>query len=344
MNTPIASIPRDEDYSSADYVGLAGLHHVTAITATASENVAFYTEALGMRLVKKTVNQDDVSAYHLFYADEEGRAGTDVTFFDWPFAAPTRRGAGTIDAIALRVAGDSLDSWTQRFQQLGIPHEPVRHRRGRPVLPFTDAEGQRLELVGDEGASLLPGTPRTGGPVAQLMGIRGLFGVTLTVARMDLTAWVLTEVMGFRRLPAQDDSFGEFEEVAVFETGPGGPGAEVRVEVPRDPTPGQPGRGGVHHVAFRTSSVERQRAWRQRIESAGLQVTPLIDRFYFSSIYFREPGGVLFEIATDGPGFATDEPIEHLGERLALPPFLEPRRAEIEAGLRPIEPAVARYR
>ena len=343
MTTPIAFIPRDEDYAG-DYVGLAGLHHVTAITATASENVAFYTEALGMRLVKKTVNQDDVRAYHLFYADESGRPGTDVTFFDWPYAAPNRRGAGTIDAIAMRVPGDSLGWWTERFHQLGIVHEPVRDRYGRRILSFSDLEGQRLEMVADEGAILPPGTPRAGGPVPESMGIRGLFEVTLTVGSMELTARTLTEVMGFRRLPAQDDSSREFEEVAVFETGPGGPGAQVRVEVPRNPAPGQPGRGGVHHVAFRTSSVDRQRAWRQRIESAGLQVTPLIDRFYFSSIYFREPGGVLFEIATDGPGFATDEPIEHLGERLALPPFLEPRRVEIEAGLRPIEPAVARYR
>jgi len=343
MSTPIAFIPRDEDYAG-HYVGLAGLHHVTAITGTASENVAFYTEALGMRLVKKTVNQDDVRAYHLFYADETGRAGTDVTFFDWPYAARNRRGAGTIDAIALRVPGDSLGWWTQRFQQLGIAHEPVRDLGGRMTLPFSDLEGQRLEMVADEGATLLPGTPRAGGPVPASVAIRGLSGVTLTVASMDFTARTLTEVMGFRRLPAQDDASGESGEVAVFESGPGGPGAQVRVEVPRNPAPGQPGRGGVHHVAFRTSSVERQRAWRQRIESAGLQVTPLIDRFYFSSIYFREPGGVLFEIATDGPGFATDEPVEHLGERLALPPFLEPRRTEIEAGLRPIEPAVARYR
>ena len=344
MDNAISSIPRDEDYAGGDYVGLAGLHHVTAITAKAAENVAFYTEALGMRLVKKTVNQDDVRAYHLFYADERGRAGTDVTFFDWPFVGPTQRGTGTINAIALRIAADSIDWWADRFQRLGIAHEPVRERTGRQVLAFSDMEGQRLELVADERAKLPPGTPRGGGPVPPEMGIRGLFGVTLTVADMDSTASVLTEVMGFRPLARPEDLPGHLDQVEVFETGPGGPGAEVRVEVPRDAASGQPGRGGVHHVAFRTSSVERQRAWRRRVESAGLQVTPLIDRFYFSSIYFREPGGVLFEIATDGPGFATDEPIEHLGERLALPPFLEPRRAEIEAGLRPIEPAASRYR
>jgi glyoxalase family protein len=332
----------DDGRFEGDYRGLAGLHHVTAITGDASGNVAFYTQALGLRLVKKTVNQDDVSAYHLFYADELGSPGTDVTFFDWPFAAANRRGAGTIDAIALRVPGGALPGWSERLERLGVSHQALE-RGGRRLLALTDPEGQRLELVADEGASLPPGRPWSGGAVPPAAGIRGLHGVSITVARLDPTARVLGEVMGFRRLADEEDPGGELARVAVFEAGPGGPGTQVRVQVPRDPGPGRPGRGGVHHVAFRTASVERQREWRQRVESAGLAVTPLIDRFYFSSIYFREPGGVLFEIATDGPGFATDEPVDHLGERLALPPFLEPRRAEIEAGLRPIEPALGRY-
>ena len=341
----LTTMPTDEDYAiGADYAGLAGLHHVTAITGHASENVAFYTQALGMRLVKKTVNQDDVSAYHLFYADEQGRAGTDVTFFDWPLSAPNRRGAGTIDAIALRVSGESIDWWTERLAQLGVAHNLPAVRDDRRVLTFADPEGQRMELIADEGAALTPGTPWQKGPTPPSNGVRGLFGVTLTVAKMDRTAWLLTEVMGFRRVTDADESESGFEQTALFETGPGGPGAQVRVQVPRDPSAGRPGRGGVHHVAFRTASVERQQAWKDRLESAGVVVTPLIDRFYFSSIYFREPGGVLFEIATDGPGFATDEPVEHLGEALALPPFLEPRRHQIEAGLRPIEPALGRYR
>jgi glyoxalase family protein len=339
----ITAIPTTEDWSAGDYVGLAGLHHVTAITGTASENVAFYTRALGMRLVKRTVNQDDVAAYHLFYADAAGRAGTDVTFFDWPHAGADRRGAGTVGAIALRVEGRALGGWVERLERLGIPHEGLVERDGRRVLAFTDAEGQRLELVADEGAALPAGTPWEGGGVAAADGVRGLHGATLTVARMAPTEWALTEVMGFRRRDVEEKPPPGVAQVGVFETGPGGPGAEVRVHVPVNDLPGQPGRGGVHHVAFRTASVERQDAWRRRIESAGLGVTPLIDRFYFSSIYFREPGGVLFEIATDGPGFATDEPLEHLGEGLALPPFLEPRRAEIEAGLRPIDPLPGRY-
>jgi len=339
----ITSIPTTEDWSAGDYVGLAGLHHLTAITGTASENVAFYTQALGMRLVKRTVNQDDVRAYHLFYADAEGRAGTDVTFFDWPYAAANRRGAGTIDAMALRVGGSAVDWWAGRLDRLGIAHEPAVEREGRRVLAFTDPEGQRLELVSDDGAALPAGTPWEGGGVAARMGIRGLYGTTLTVAHLEPTERVLTEVLGFRRRDVDEEPRAGVGRVAVFETGPGGPGAEVRVQVLRDPACGEAGRGGVHHVAFRTASVERQRGWRRRIESAGLSVTPLIDRFYFSSIYFREPGGVLFEIATDGPGFATDESLEHLGEALALPPFLEPRRDEIEAGLRPIQSLAGRY-
>lgn len=335
-------MPKDEDYSR-DYVGLAGLHHVTAITGTAGDNVAFYTQALGLRLVKKTVNQDDVRAYHLFYADEVGHPGTDVTFFDWPYAAPNRRGAGTIDAMALRVPRDALDWWAHRLERLDVSREPIRERAGRQLLSFSDPEGQRLELVTDEDARLPAGTPWNRGPVPADVAIRGLFGVAITVAELDPTAWVLTEVLGFRRLDDEEDPSGEFVHVAVFETGPGGPGAELRVQQARQPGPGLAGRGGVHHVAFRTSSVERQRAWRERVQSAGLAVTPLIDRFYFSSIYFREPGGVLYEIATDGPGFTADEPPDHLGEVLALPPFLEPRRAEIEAGLRPIEASPGRY-
>jgi glyoxalase family protein len=233
--------------------------------------------------------------------------------------------------------------WAERFRRLGIAHDPVGERDGRALVAFTDPEGQRLELVADDGAALDPGTPWGGGPVPAEVGIRGLFGVTTTVADLEPTAWVLTDVMGFRRRADEAGASGDLSRVAVFEAGPGGPGAELRVQVPRHPVRGRPGHGGVHHVAFRTASVERQRAWRERIVAAGLEVTPLIDRFYFSSMYFHEPGGVLFEIATDGPGFATDEPVERLGERLALPPFLEPRRRAIEAGLRPIEPVRGRY-
>ena len=316
---------------------LGGLHHVTAVTARAAENVAFYTQTLGLRLVKKTVNQDDVSAYHLFYADEGGNAGTEVTFFDWADAAPNRPGTGEVAAIALRVADRAtLDWWAARFRDLGVAHQPIAERDGRALLAFTDGEGQRLELVEDGAGGVPGGVPWPGSPVPVERQVRGLSGVTLVVAGLAATARVLTEVLGFRQV-GQDTSAGG-GGVTRFETGPGGPGTEVRVAVRPDLRPARQGRGGVHHVAFRTPDEEQHQAWQRRIAAAGLNVTPVIDRFYFKSIYFREPGGVLFEIATDGPGFATDEDPAHLGERLALPPFLEPYRAQIEAGLRPLAP------
>ena len=318
---------------------LGGLHHVTAVTAHAAENVAFYTQTLGLRLVKKTVNQDDVSAYHLFYGDEAGHAGTEVTFFDWAMAAPNRPGTGEIAAIALRVDDQAtLDWWAARFRDLGVAHGSIADRAGRAALPFTDPEGQRLELVEDGG---VPGAPAgvawSGSPVPAERQIRGLSAVTLVVARLAPTAALLTEVLGFR--PARQEPSPDGGEMAVFEAGPGGPGTEVRVLARPDLPRARQGRGGVHHVAFRTPDDEQHQRWQQRLAAAGVNVTPVIDRYYFRSLYFNEPGGVLFEIATDGPGFATDEDAAHLGERLALPPFLEPHRARIEAGLRPLTPA-----
>jgi glyoxalase family protein len=316
---------------------LGGLHHLTAVTTEASENVAFYTEVLGLRLVKKTVNQDDVSAYHLFYGDELGRPGTEVTFFDWPHLriAPNHAGAGEVSATELRVAGrEALDFWVDRLAEFGVEHGGVEERGGRGLIAFTDPEGQRLRLI-DDGADarVAGGVPWEGSLVPREAGIRGLGAVELTVRELDPTAWVLTEVLGFRKTGEQTRDGGR---VVGFEVGPGGPGAEVLVvEEPGAPI-ARLGRGGVHHVAFRTPDDEEHAAWRERVRSFGLGVTPQIDRYYFRSIYFREPGGVLFEIATDGPGFATDEDVEHLGERLSLPPFLEPRREAIEAGLQPI--------
>lgn len=330
-------------------IQLGGVHHVTAVTGDAKRNVAFYTQVLGMRLVKKTVNQDDVSAYHLFYGDTAGHPGTELTFFDWPDAGKNRAGTGTIAAILLRVAERAaLEWWARRFDELGVAREAIAERAGRPVLPFTDFEGQRLELVAPaegEPAGVPGGEPWAGSPVPAAYQIRGLHGVRLHIARLAPTERVLTEVMGFRpagtyTLPAETG--GAERTVRVYEVAAGGPGAEVQLEERTDLPRGMVGIGGVHHVAFRTPDDEQHLAWRQRLVSSGLHVTPQIDRFYFRSIYFREPGGVLFEVATDGPGFATDEDLAHLGERLALPPFLEPHRAEIEAGLRPLAvPAAA---
>jgi glyoxalase family protein len=315
---------------------LTGLHHVTAVTGQAAQNLAFYTGVLGLRLVKKTVNQDDVSAYHLFYADAVGSPGTDVTFFDWPHAIKNRPGAGSIGLTALRVPSEeALTWWAQRLTEQGVTPRGLVEEDGQTVLRFTDPEGQELALMNDHGAS--GGIPWEHSPVPAEMAIRGLHAVRLLVHDLRPTAWVLTEALGFQQVRDYLADNDPARQVTVFATGDGGPGAEVHVEAGRHLMPGRIGRGGVHHIAFRTPTDEEHRAWQQRLERAGLGVTPVIDRFYFKSIYFREPGGILFEIATDGPGFASDEEMEHLGEQLALPPFLEPRRREIEAGLRPLE-------
>ena len=315
---------------------LTGIHHVTAVTGNASYNVAFYTQVLGMRLVKKTVNQDDVAAYHLFYADGAGSPGTDMTFFDWAMAARSRPGTGAVTTTALRVPSHAaLDRWAARLERYGVAHGGIVERFGRAAITFADAEGQRLALVDDGGVPF--GTPWERGPVPPAVAIRGFADVVLTVRDLAPTARLLTEVLGFRatgEFPAEEGS----GTVTAFETAAGGPGATVYVAARPDLPRTVGGRGGVHHVAFRVPDAAAHRAWRERIAAAGVPVTPEIDRFYFRSIYFREPGGVLFEIATDGPGFATDEPAETMGESLALPPFLEPQRARIEAGLRPITP------
>ncbi len=321
---------------------LGGLHHVSAITGNTSGNVEFYTRVLGLRLVKKTVNQDDTSMYHLFYGDEVGRAGTEMTFFDWPMASPHLAGSGMISATAFRVAGrDSFGWWAQRFEEHGVPYEEILERDGRAVLRFTDPEGHHLELVDDTQANgaqgVSAGIPWQRSPVPVGPAIRGLDGVTLTVKRLEPSAAFLEDVLGFTKVGERNE---EGHRAATFAVGPGGPGTEVRlVERPDLPFRRLIGAGGVHHVAFRTPDDNEHAAWQERLARTGVGVTPVIDRFYFRSIYFREPGGILFEIATDGPGFTTDEDQERLGERLSLPPFLESRRAEIEARLRPIVPA-----
>jgi glyoxalase family protein len=314
---------------------LGGIHHVTAVTGEAAGNVAFYTVALGLRLVKKTVNQDDVSAYHLFYGDEIGHPGTEMTFFDWSGIGPHVPGTGTISSTAFRVPDyAALDWWVGRFRELEIEHEDIEERNGRATLRFTDPERQRLELVHDEAQGVPGGIPWEKSPVPREAFIRGLDSVELTLKNLSSTTRVLTDVMGFRQAEEYEEGG---QKVATLEVGLGGPGARVRlVERPDLPLHRFVGAGGVHHVAFRTPDEEEHAAWRERLANAGLGVTPVIDRYYFKSIYFREPGGVLFEIATDGPGFATDEAVEHLGERLSLPPFLEGQRRQIEANLKPI--------
>jgi glyoxalase family protein len=312
---------------------LTGIHHLTAISAKPRENLAFYTALLGMWLVKKTVNQDDVSAYHLFYADGKANPGTDLTFFDFP-AAPERRGTNSISATSLRVTGESsLGYWRDRLRNAGGHAGEVTEVDGRLTLPFEDKEGQRLVLIDDGGVG--PASPWEKSPVPAEHQIRGLGPIVLNVHDLSRTSMVLTAVMKMRHVReyAAPDAKAV---VQVFAMGEGGPAAELHVIEGKDLPMARQGAGGVHHVAFRTPNEEQYHAWTRRLGELGIPNSGEIDRFYFRSLYFREPNGILFEIATDGPGFATDEPIETLGEKLALPPFLEPKRAAIEAGLKPI--------
>jgi glyoxalase family protein len=318
---------------------LKGIHHVSAMTANAQINYDFYTKVLGLRLIKKTVNQDDTSVYHLFYGDEKGNPGTELTFFEIPMAGRNHDGNNSISAISLRVLSDeALLYWEKRFDENNVPHETITEKAGRKVLPFRDPEGQRLILVSDENDSgVEAGKPWDRGTVPLQFAITGLGPVHLTVPDRRLTEEVLTRVMGYRRKGKYASSVAGQPDVTVYETGKGGSGSEVHIEERTDLPRERLGRGGVHHVAFRVEDEEEMRQWIEKIQSERIPNSGFVDRFYFRSLYFREPNGILFELATDGPGFDTDEEFEHLGESLALPPFLEPQREEIEARLKPLD-------
>ena len=315
---------------------LAGIHHVTAISARISDNHRFYTGVLGMRLVKRSMNQDDVRAYHLFYADPVGTPGTDLTFFDWS-VPPETRGTSGIVRTHLRVNGsDSLEWWADRLSEYGLAHGGLRERDGRSTLDFEDPEGQRLALLDDGGLGDQP-VPWEGSPVPIEHQLRGLGPIVISVPSLTETDAVLTGVMALRPVREYTDPAGGVTDVHVYEMGPGGPSAEVHVAVQPDlPATGQ-GAGGVHHVAFRTRTEEEYHAWGERLNSLAVANSGEIDRHWFRSLYFREPNGILFEIATDGPGFTVDESVEALGKAVVLPPFLEPHRDRILAGLEPID-------
>jgi len=294
------------------------IHHVTAVTAQIGKNMEFCTRVLGLRLVKRSVNQDDVGAYHLFYADGAGSPGTDMTFFDWPTIGQNQPGGGTVALTSFRISNSSLDFWDN-----WLYHAHCAPERGGTNILFSDPEGQRLELVGDDE---LPGAgvPWTVEVPAE-HAIRGILGVDLESARPDSTRRVLTGILGYR------DEGGDVFVAAGSES-------YGRLRIVPSPSGrfGRVGAGGVHHVAFRVADDTELNEMMERVEALGLRTSGYVDRFYFHSVYFREPGGVLFELATDGPGFASDEDQAHLGEKLALPPFLEGRRREIEAGLKPL--------
>lgn len=320
---------------------LLGIHHLTAVSASIRENLLFYTKTLGMRLVKRSVNQDDTSAYHLFYADAIGTPGTDLTFFDWPMERE-QRGTHSIVRTCLRVTGrDSLRWWADYLQEKGVFHGGIVERDGRLTLDLEDPEGQRLSLVDDNGRGDPP-TPWLQSPVPAEHQVRGLGPIVMSVPDLSRTDPILTRVMEMEHVREYSSDDGEEEiglshPVHVYQMAGDGPHAELHVAV----QPGLPfarlGAGGVHHVAFRTPNETEYHMWHDRLNSMGVRNSGEIDRFYFRSLYFRESNGILFEIATDGPGFGVDEDLATLGDHVALPPFLERDRKAIEAKLKPID-------
>ncbi len=303
---------------------IPGIHHVTAIAGDPQRNVDFYTAILGLRLVKLTVNFDDPGTYHLYYGDEQGQPGTILTFFPWPGARRGRPGPGQVAATSFLVPEGTLGYWQERLQRAGATVQQRERRFEHDALPFLDPDFLQLELVADPRAADID--PWQNGPVAPEQAIRGFHGATLWESDPGLTVDLLTTTMGFR-LEAEDGPRSRFR---AGRDGRPGPGAVVDVvHIPGD-EPGRVAAGSVHHIAWRTADDEQQLAWRRALSARGLHVTPVMDRQYFRSIYYREPGGVLFEIATDPPGFLWDESLAELGSHLKLPPWLEPRRAEIE--------------
>jgi glyoxalase family protein len=315
-------------------MNLLGIHHLTAVSARIRENHRFYTGTLGMRLVKRSVNQDDVSAYHLFYADALGTPGTDLTFFDWD-VAPEVRGTRSITRTHLRVAGlPALEFWQRRLADQGISTSGIAERDGRLTLDFEDPEGQRLALVDDRGAGQAHPWERS--PVPAEHQVRGLGPILMSVPVLAPTDALLRGAASMRPMREYPHPHSAKHLVHVYEMGAGGPHAELHVAVQPDLAAVRPGAGGVHHVAFRTPDADYD-AWAERLNTLGVPNSGKVDRYWFRSLYFREPNGVLFEIATEGPGFGVDEDAATLGEKIVLPPFLEPHRKEIVANLKPID-------
>ena len=304
-----------------------GLHHTTAIAVPAQENLDFYVGILGMRLVKKSVNQDDPGTYHLFYADAEGHPGTDLTFFPWAQMAPSRDGHGLSSEVALTVLPGSLAFWSDRLLRYRI-NSLAETRFGRRNLSLRDPHGLRVALVENDSAMKRAFTPCEG-PIAFDHQIRGLESARMVERDLQTTTAFLTEAMGFRHLGTENG----WHRYAV---GDGESGNYVDLQENRDAPRGRWGTGSIHHLAWRVDDEQHQLAVRQSVLGGGARPTPVIDRFWFKSVYFPEPGGVLFELATDGPGFAVDEEAAHLGETLVLPAWLENKRAAIEAALPPL--------
>jgi len=305
---------------------LRGLHHITCISGPAQENLDFYAGVLGMRLVKKSVNQDDPGTYHLFYADAEGHPGSDLTFFPWAQMAPNRDGYGLSTEVSLAVPPDSLGFWSGRLQRYGVQVGTAEQRFGEQALPIMDPHGLRIALVESASSMTRAFAPWPGGPVPSEHQIRGLESARMSEASLPVTTSFLEHGMGFRHIGSENGWHR-------YGLGNGTSGEYVDVREVPGAGRGAWGIGSIHHLAWRVDDEAHQAEVRARVETSGAHPTPVIDRFWFKSVYFKEPGGVLFELATDGPGFAVDEDPAHLGETLVLPPWLEQGRAAIEATL-----------
>ncbi len=308
-----------------------GIHHVTAITSSAEKNYDFFTHVLGMRLVKKTVNQDDIQTYHLFFADDVGGPGTDMTFFDFPGIPKGVHGTNEIAVTAFRVPSDnSLHYWLKRFNRLGVEHEGIKVQFGKKMIPFIDFDEQQYQIISDEvNNGVKGGTPWQKGPIPIEHAIIGLGPITIRISQFDFFKEMLEKVLMFKE--TKNDGIYH-----LFEVGEGGNGASVIVEHNTTLPEARQGYGTVHHAAFRVTDRSEIDQWIERFDSFGLASSGHVNRFYFESLYTRVAPQILFEVATDGPGFMEDEPYETLGEKLALPPFLESKREQIESVVRPI--------
>ncbi|ASZ16132.1 MULTISPECIES: ring-cleaving dioxygenase [Bacillus cereus group] len=309
---------------------IKGHHHISMVTKNANKNNHFYKNVLGLRRVKMTVNQDDPSMYHLFYGDKTGSPGTELTFFEIPLVGKTYRGTNAITRIGLLVPSeDSLHYWKERFETFDVKHSEITTYANRPALQFEDAEGLRLVLLVSNGEKVEHWETWEKSEVPAEHQIQGMGSVEMTVRRLDKMASTLTEMFSYTEVSRS-------EEEAIFQSIKGEAFGEIVVKYLDGPTE-KPGRGSIHHLAIRVKNDAELAYWEEQVIQRGFQSSGIIDRFYFKSLYFRESNGILFEIATDGPGFTVDGDVEHLGEKLDLPPFLEDQRAEIEANLAPIE-------
>ncbi|MFD6442839.1 ring-cleaving dioxygenase [Peribacillus sp. NPDC060186] len=311
---------------------LKGIHHVTAITSSAEKNYEFFTYILGMRLVKKTVNQDDIQTYHLFFADDVGGPGTDMTFFDFPGIPKGVHGTNEISKTSFRVPNDeALEYWLKRFDRLEVENTGIQEQFGKKTISFVDFDDQQYQLISDENnEGVAAGIPWQKGPIPLEYAITGLGPIFIRIANFDYFKEMMEKVLLFKEI----DKEGSFH---LFEVGEGGNGAQVIVEHNAVLPQARQGFGTVHHTAFRVEDRSVLEEWIKRMESFQFQTSGYVDRHFFESLYVRVAPQILFEFATDGPGFMGDEPYEALGEKLSLPPFLEAQREQIEKLVRPID-------